>query len=94
MAKKKQAKKHKFKYSDPVSAVGGASLVKASQAGEIRAPQSRQAGVAQVRDFSYVTSDMRRVLVLAASLVLLECLLYYLMNHTSLGPTLNRLLHT
>ena len=25
MAKKKQAKKHKFKYSDPVSAVGGAS---------------------------------------------------------------------
>jgi hypothetical protein len=90
MAKKKQGKKHKFKYSDASMPAPGAVPAFAS-AGEVKAPQLRHSGNSATRDFSYVAVDLRRILILAAFLVLVEITLYYLINHTGLGGSLDSL---
>jgi hypothetical protein len=97
MAKKKnQTKKHKFKYAQPDSGVSShaTAQVNESAAGQNQ-PQSKvrmdraanngTLAMSGVRDFSYVASDLRRVLLLAASLVALEVLLWLLFTHTGLG---------
>jgi hypothetical protein len=94
MAKKKsQSKKHKFKYSEPTSGVRpdlekGVPEATISNAKVMaKAKQGRPAGavVADTRDFSYVGADVRRIGVLAASLVALELVIWYLFGHTGLG---------
>lgn len=90
MAKKKQSKKHKFKYAGEVQGVSApaAASVAARPAQLVRAaqPASVRAAVAMgARDFSYVGRDLRRIAVLAAGLVLLELALWYLFSHTGVG---------
>jgi hypothetical protein len=95
MAKKKQTKKHKFKYTDPVIATAsGVSSSAVAMGGDMRAPQSRQSVTGNQRNFSYVGRDMRRVALLALCLVVLELVLYYLLTHTGLGSTLDSLVHS
>jgi hypothetical protein len=101
MAKKKsQNKKHKFKYAEPTSGVGQASQVVQSsevistQLNRSAAPQGRPARVqslADTRDFSYVGQDLRRIGVLAGSLLALEIALWYLFGHTGIGSTVYNL---
>jgi len=94
MAKKKQAKKHKFKYAgevqtaDVVSSTVVGGIKKAEPAAAPWRAQSaalRTAAVSGGRDFSYVGQDARRIAVLAGSLVALEVVLWYLLAHTGVG---------
>jgi hypothetical protein len=55
-----------------------------------RPVMAASAGVAH--DFSYVGRDLRRIGIMAASLVTLEILLWYLVAHSALGPAIYRLL--
>ena len=91
MAKKKQSKKHKFKYSEPTTQLRAADAgvmatlqSNGSQTTILRLPTGRVVA-ATTRDFSYVISDLRRILVLGVSLVLAELVLWYLFGHTGLG---------
>jgi branched-subunit amino acid ABC-type transport system permease component len=93
MAKKKQNKKHKFKYADPVGPTAGSVGAVPNRPGELKAPSARVVSTNQ-RDFSYVAVDMRRILILAASLVAVELVLYYLLGHTGWGDALNSLIRT
>jgi hypothetical protein len=87
MAKKnKSTKKHRFKYTEPTSiTTGAAAPVPASTATPRAASAAPVAVVAAGRDFSYVTTDLRRLSVLLVGLVVLEGVLWYLLNHTGLG---------
>lgn len=49
--------------------------------------------VVQGRDFSYVISDLRRILALGASLVVAELALWYLFGHTGLGKSVYNLVN-
>ena len=99
MAKKKQSKKHKFKYSEPTNQLRASETLSVptlksdgTQNAVLRPPAGRLAGQ-PTRDFSYVTTDLRRILVLGASLVLAEVLLWYLFGHTGLGSTIYNLVN-
>jgi hypothetical protein len=98
MAKKKQSKKHKFKYSEPTTELRPAdsSLPTLKTGGNqttvLRPPAGRMAAI-QSRDFSYVLSDLKRIFVLGVSLVLAELLLWYLFGHTGLGSTVYNLVN-
>ena len=90
MAKKKhQSKKHTFKYAEP-----GISPVAIDSSQLNSAPKGlvTTSGVVG-RDFSYVASDLRRILVIGGSLVLAEFVLWYLFGHTSLGTHVYDLIH-
>jgi hypothetical protein len=92
MAKKKnQSKKHKFKYSEPTSEMSASvtqtpAPVTASNGATATRPQA-QAVAASTRDFSYVISDLKRISVLLASLVVFELVLWYLFHHTGVGDS-------
>lgn len=89
MAKKKnQSKKHKFKYADPTASVMSVPAGGSGEAASVsNAPAKARQAVAAgpTRDFSYVVSDLRRILVLAVVLVGLELVLWYLFTHTGIG---------
>jgi hypothetical protein len=93
MAKKKQSKKHHFKYTEPTVAatlqMGGGRASHVGVKGpttELKAHSEASARLTlATRDFSYVTVDVRRSAVLAVSLVALEVVLWYAFAHTGLG---------
>ena len=93
MAKKKQSgKKHRFKYAAPTTAPAAPTAVSGPATAEAAAPMatkvpSRGRDSAVVRDFGYVGRDLRRVGVLAVSLIAVELILWYTFGHTSLGTT-------
>ena len=89
MAKKKSSKanrKHQFKYAAPATTVAapGAKVVSAPSA-------AASVGAATQRDFSYVLVDLRRTAILGGSLVVFQLILWYLFNHTGLGPSVYNL---
>lgn len=91
MAKKKQGKKHKFKYASPV--MPGQSAPEVSSTPNSGGGKRAVAGLSRSygyqaslgRDFSYVSVDLRRIGVLAVSLIALELVIWYLFGHTGLG---------
>jgi hypothetical protein len=96
MAKKKnQTKKHRFKYAQPDGVLGLQPEV--AHVREAAAGKSQALGKATVnggglalagaRDFSYVASDLRRIVVFACALVAVEAILWLLFSHTGLGNT-------
>ena len=94
MAKKKNiSKKHKFKNVDSASLepVVSASVNESGSdvSGAKRADvlKTAPAAVGTGRDFSYVTSDLRRIALLGGSLVVIELVLYYILVHTAFGAT-------
>ena len=100
MAKKKNIpKKHKFKHVEttneltrPLTSDGGAPQAAESILSSDTRPRPRASNVTSgpvlsgTRDFSYVVGDMKRIGIMAASLVALELVLFYLFNHTGFGP--------
>ncbi|MDB5178974.1 MAG: hypothetical protein JWN01_917 [Patescibacteria group bacterium] len=92
MAKKKHTtKKHKFKHAEPdAGAMVAQPTVGAVTNGGARL--AKQAAAADVRDFSYVFGDLRRIAVLGISLIALELVLWYLLNHTGLGDSVYHLI--
>lgn len=91
MAKKKQGKKHKFKYATPVvpgqaAVISGPSLI-TGQKSAVAGGRSMAAHVVPGRDFSYVAVDLRKILIIAACLVALEFIIWFLFAHTGLGPS-------
>lgn len=91
MAKKKSqsVRKHRFKHSEPSAVQASQTHDQTMMATPPHKPVASRAvsTVESGRDFSYVTQDMRRVLALAAALVAVEVLGWYVMNHTGIGST-------
>jgi hypothetical protein len=95
MAKKKNSsKKHKFKHAEQTPAVQATDQATAPVNAPAKAATAVPAGrvAATQRDFTYVGQDLRRIGLLAGSLVLLELLLAYLVSNTGVGPAVYRLI--
>jgi hypothetical protein len=80
--KKHQPKKHTFKHAAPVAAPVAGNTTAAPKAATT---SGRPVVVADTRDFSYVTHDLKRVSIFAASLITLELGLWLAMDYTPLG---------
>lgn len=98
MAKKKQTKKHKFKYAAPTAGVG-APIAVANEPAAIPAsrpvksrPSQTQTGVV-TRNFTYVGHDVRRVAIFAGGLIGVELILWWSFGHTGLGNAVYNLVH-
>jgi hypothetical protein len=96
MAKKKtQGKKHKFKYAEASPNVQVEAALRSSAAvlGSAGAQKGRfpHGAVSPGRDFSYVGSDLRRIVIMAVALVAIEVGLWALLAHTQLGDIVYRL---
>jgi hypothetical protein len=98
MAKKKNiSKKHKFKHVEQGTAVSSSISSANTAAATIttaKGPVTRKpvfVNQAVTRDFSYVVTDVRRIAVLAVSLVVLELVLAYVFSHTSIGPAIYKM---
>jgi hypothetical protein len=97
MAKKsKTTKKHRLKYAQPATdsaVVSTPAAASAPASSSMASPRPMSSAVATGRDFSFVAGDLRRLAVLAVSLVAVELVLWYLMGHTGLGQTLYNLIN-
>lgn len=88
MAKKKSLKtnrKHQLKYAAPT---GEATAV-------VRPAKATVVGSAVAtteRDFSYVTHDLGRILMLGSGLIFFLVILWYLFGHTGLGSSVYNLI--
>ncbi|HVQ43557.1 MAG TPA: hypothetical protein VMT30_01155 [Candidatus Saccharimonadia bacterium] len=95
MAKKKNtAKKHKFKHVEAAGATAVVATATESPAAMGASLQSSARSVApavSTRDFSYVSSDLRRIGVMAVALVGVELVLYFVLVHTSVGASIYNL---
>ena len=93
MAKKKySSKKHRNR---PLA--DGAVHESASTVAEAPSPQSaparpKTAATVASKDFSYVAQDLRRIGLMAVSLIALELVLWYLVSHTGLGDSVYNLI--
>ena len=94
MAKKKQTKKHKFKYAAPATGMAPAALSPVDMtAGEAVVAPQRAIGVVAGRNFAYVGHDLRRVGLLGGGLVAVELILWWAFGHTGLGNEVYNLVH-
>ena len=106
MAKKKNSsKKHRFKHTEPSVRSQVSSPAKVANGTDVAAANvmastvkpaapSRGTGAASAalqRDYRYVTRDVWTIAVLATTLVGLQLVLWYVMNHTGLGPAVYNL---
>ena len=99
MAKKKnQPKKHRFKSTEITEAsTEGQPIVSASASAPAahKSAPAALAGSAAIlhHEYSYVGPDLRRVLLLAGALVVLELVLWYLFENTGLGSAIYNLVN-
>ena len=94
MAKKKQTKKHNFKYAAPATGVTTAVPTPVGTiAGEAVIAPKRAPGVVAGRNFAYVGHDLRRVGLLGGGLVAVELILWWAFGHTGLGNAVYNLVH-
>lgn len=80
MSKPKKPKKRDFSYL----------LTSQTPVKPVDTPQPSQP--ADTLEFNYVGRDVKRILILAVGLVLLQLVLWYLFEHTGLGPAVYRLI--
>jgi hypothetical protein len=85
MAKKKRAKKHQFKYAAPTVAKSTTDTVVEQL--ETTSKATPAVPMATVAHADLLHRDLRKVIVLASGFVVLEFVLWFLLNHTSLGST-------
>jgi len=91
MAKKKQSKKHKFKYTEPTTSFRNSDVADSGSSAHVKfsatanGSQYLKPADGYGRDFSYVVNDLRRIVILGGSLVVAEVALWYLFAHTGLG---------
>jgi hypothetical protein len=100
MAKKKQTKKHKFKYAAPTTGALNAPAVGTTAAAsgvttEVSAKPVQTVGLVTStgRNFAYVGQDLSRVGIFAVSLIAAELVLWWLFGHTGLGSSVYNLVH-
>ena len=94
MAKKKQTKKHNFKYSSPTT-TGDIPLSSISQPGspEIASKfKSSKPAMSLSENFSYVSHDLRRIAIFAGALIAVEIIVWWSFDHTSLGNSVYSLI--
>lgn len=92
MAKKKKShKKHQqFKYATPTApSVGGEP--KRSEAATNKPAASRSYSY-EVASLPLIKKDLRKVIILAGSFVVLQLILWFLFDHTGLGPSIYRVI--
>lgn len=81
----KAGRKHNFKHAQTTSA---STTAPRTGVAPTSAPTSVSAAVAEKHDYSYVVADLRRIAILGGSLIVLEVVLWYLLNHTGLGTSI------
>jgi heme/copper-type cytochrome/quinol oxidase subunit 3 len=99
MAKKKKHKKHNFNHAKSAPQATN----KPAEPTAIAATPTRARAVASGpqlaalampdKHMQQITADVRRVLMLAVGFVLLQIILWYLFEHTGLGPAVYNLVH-
>ena len=95
MAKKKKSqKKHQFKVSNPVTNSAITPVVESNNSS-----LANNIGVSSAKTFQYeidnldlIKSDIRKVLVLAASFAIFQVLLWFLFGHTGVGNSVYHLI--
>jgi hypothetical protein len=93
MAKKKnQNRKHKFKYSEPASMGTSPNSRPAEQTNTIKQRVMTPAAVGPSRDFSYVTNDMRRIVIIASFLVFVELILWLILSNSAFSKSIYSLI--
>lgn len=97
MAKKKSHRKHQFKHTAPAAHVAekptdlGPSI-KPAAAPKLNTLKGSSTLEAEFGPgLSFVRHDLRKVGVLAAGFIAVELVLWYLLNHTGLGPAVYQL---
>lgn len=90
MAKKKSRKKHQFKYAEPTSAA--TATPKPAVTSSATSARMATGGLQyQVNNLDLIKGDIRKVAILATSFVLLQLVLWFVFNHTGLGPAVYHL---
>lgn len=92
--KKHQSKKHTFKHSSPAES-RAAVIPAGTTATATKQPLAatpRTLTFSNKRDFSYVNHDLKRVLIFAVSLIVLELALWLAMDKTGLGSVVYSLI--
>ncbi len=84
--KKKNHRKHQFQSSAPKAVNPAAFEQSGSSSVPSQRPKSSAAVATDVANIQLVKQDVRRVLVLAVGFFTLQLILWYLFNHTPLGP--------
>jgi len=97
MAKKKnQNRKHKFKYTEPASksASGNQETGQSQTALVTPVPKSvvLPRPLLSTRDFSYVSRDVAKIVILATFLIILELILRFVLGNTPLGKAIYSLI--
>ncbi len=82
MAKKKTTKKHNFKYAQPA----GVALAGAPNSNSAIKTQSQ--AMIDGQNYKYVVTDVKRVLVILAVLVVVELSLWFVLSHTEAGSSI------
>lgn len=94
MAKKKTStKKHRFKYAQPTGLSENSMSTPASSPTATGGHRPVAATIAPGEDYSYVGRDLRRLSVLAVSLLAIELIIWVLFGHTGLGDTVDSWIH-
>jgi hypothetical protein len=91
-SKKKHSKKQQFKYAVPTVTPAQSSPASVQMLSKASLAVSAPAVTTAIPGIDRIRRDVRRVLVLAASFVLLELVLWYLFSHTALGPAVYKLI--
>lgn len=91
MAKKKKTKKHNFAHGRPSQSVAKPDQAMPDKPVKHPARPTVPSGPTAVAAYEVahlpeIKADVRRVLVLAVVFVVLELVLWYLLEHTGLGP--------
>ncbi len=101
MAKKKNRKKHNFKYASgggvqtvdtKSNAAPPSAATSAPPAPAVVTRPQLAAKTAVGDDLSYVGKDLGKISVLATTFIAVELVLWYLFNHTGLGVQVYRLI--
>jgi hypothetical protein len=104
MSKKKKHKKHQFKYSAPVqptntpssSDAGNTPPVTMSAAKKSQSPKSAVPTSSTTHTLmphlAMVQRDVRKAIILAGGFVVAQLVLWYLLNNSSLGPSVYNLI--
>lgn len=93
--KKKSQKKHQFKYAEAKSATASPAQSSANLSAPTSSAAAKQTSLGyQVANLELIKGDVRKVLVLAGSFVLLQLVLWFVFGHTSLGSGVYHLIKT
>ena len=91
MSKKKSKKKHKFKHGQSPAAIGVSPVSPSGGSAAVSAAVVKR-NAEDVLNLGHVLSDVRRVAILGAGFIILQIALWYVFEHSALGPNVYNLI--